>query len=284
MKNKSMQQLLAEAQKGGYAVGAFNIHTMEVAQAIIAAAEAERAPVILQINQGTIQYAGIEYITAIAKTAQSLASVPVIVHLDHGTSYEMMAACIRHGFDSIMIDASKLPLAENIALVRKVVELAHPAGVAVEAELGKVGGVEDDIVVSEEEAGLTDPDEAVQFVQETGVDSLAVAIGTAHGVYKGVPRLDFERLEEIRKRVPIPLVLHGASGVPDEAVREAVARGICKVNISTELKQPFAATLRKTAVENLDEIDPRKLLEPTKEAMSEVVRAKIRLCGCAGKA
>ena len=284
MKNKTMQQLLGEAQVGKYAVGAFNVHTMEAAQAIASAAEAEKSPVILQINQGTIQYAGVEYIAAIAKTAQALATVPVIVHLDHGTTYEVMAQCIRHGFDSVMIDASKLPLKENIAMVRKVVELAHAAGVAVEAELGKVGGVEDDIVVSEEEAGLTDPAEAERFVEATGVDSLAVAIGTAHGVYSGEPHLDFERLAKIRQRVSIPLVLHGASGVPDKAVQEAIALGICKVNISTELKQPFAATLRGIAADRPHEIDPRKLLGPTRDAMAEVVRAKMHICGCAGKA
>lgn len=279
-----MQQLLGEAQAGAYAIGAFNVHTMEVAQAIVTAAEAEKSPVILQINQGTIKYAGVQYIAAIAKTAQELVSVPVIVHLDHGTTYDVMVECIRYGFDSIMIDASKLPYQENIAMVRKVVEMAHAAGVAVEAELGKVGGTEDDIVVSAEEAGLTDPAEAERFVEATGVDSLAVAIGTAHGVYHGEPHLDFERLTEIKKRVSIPLVLHGASGVPDAAVKEAISRGICKVNISTELKQPFAATLRKIAQDNPSEIDPRKLLGPTREAMAEVVKAKMRICGCAGRA
>lgn len=284
MKSKTMQQLLGEAQKGGYAVGAFNVHTMEVAQAIASAAEAERSPVILQINQGTIKYAGIEYIAAIAKTAQEQVSVPLVIHLDHGTTFEMMAACVRNGFDSIMIDASKLPYRENIALVKRVVDLAHAAGVAVEAELGKVGGTEDDISVSEKEAGLTDPDEAAEFVAATGIDSLAVAIGTAHGVYRGEPHLDFERLDQIKKRVSIPLVLHGASGVPEQAVKEAVSRGICKVNISTELKQPFAATLRRIAQDSPQEIDPRKLLGPTREAMAEVVRTKMRICGCAGKA
>lgn len=284
MKNITMQQLLGQAQKGRYAVGAFNVHTMEVAQAIVSAAEAENSPVILQINQGTIKYAGVEYIAAVAKTAQAVTKVPVVVHLDHGTTYEVMAQCIRHGFDSVMIDASKLPLEENIAMVRKVVELAHAADVAVEAELGKVGGVEDDIVVSAKEAGLTDPAEAERFVEATGVDSLAVAIGTAHGVYSGEPHLDFELLAEIKKRVSIPLVLHGASGVPDEAVQKAIALGICKVNISTELKQPFAATLRAQAAADPSQIDPRKLLGPTREAMAQVVREKMRICGCAGKA
>jgi len=279
-----VEDLLRKAQEGDYAVGAFNCNNMEIVQAIVAAAEKENAPVIMQASQGAIKYAGLDYITAMAKLAAGKAKVPVALHLDHGTSFEQCIQCIRAGFSSVMIDGSKLPLQENIALTRRVLEVARACGVSVEAELGKIGGTEDDISVSERDALFTDPGEADEFVRETGVGSLAVAIGTAHGQYKGVPELDFARLEKIIALVKIPIVLHGSSGVPDEAVRKAISLGVCKVNIDTNIREAFVAAARKVLEENLREIDPRKMLGPAREAATEVIRDKIRIFGSSGKA
>lgn len=279
-----VSELLKQAEAGGYAVGAFNCNNMEIIQAIIEAAEAERAPVIMQASQGAIKYAGIDYIAAMAKLAAGRAFVPVAVHLDHGTSFEQVMRCIRAGFSSVMIDASKLPLAENIALTKKVVEAAHAVGVSVEAELGKIGGTEDDITVTDREALFTDPGEAGFFVRETGVDSLAVAIGTAHGQYRGTPELDFPRLEKIKKTVKIPVVLHGSSGVPDDAIREAIRLGVRKVNIDTNIREAFTAAARKVMEARPGEIDPRNILGPAREAAAAVIREKIRLFGSSDKA
>ena len=281
----TMREMLQDADKRKYAVGAFNANNMEIVQAIIEAANEEQSPVILQASQGAIKYAGIEYITAMVKTAAQSAKVPVALHLDHGTSFEQIVACVRYGFSSVMIDASKLPLEENIAMVNKVIEVAKKgAGLSVEAELGKIGGTEDDISVSEREALMTLPEEAVKFVESTDLDALAVAIGTAHGPYKGTPKLDFDRLDKINQAVSVPLVLHGASGVPDEAITKAVSLGICKVNIDTQLRQAFVGGVRKILAEKPNEIDPRKVLAPAREAMKAVVKEKMRVFGCAGKA
>ena len=276
--------LLKKAEAGGYAVGAFNCNNMEIVQAIIAAAEAENAPVIMQASQGAIKYAGLDYITAMVRLSAERTRVPVALHLDHGTSFEQIVQCIRAGFSSVMIDGSRFPLAENIALTRKVLEVARAVGVSVEAELGKIGGTEDDIVVSKREAFLTDPEEAGVFVRETGVDALAVAIGTAHGQYKGIPELDFPRLEKIKSIVKIPIVLHGSSGVPDDAVREAISLGVCKVNIDTNIREAFTAAAREVLQANPQEIDPRKVLGPAREAATEVIREKIRVFGSSNKA
>lgn len=277
-------ELLKRADDGGYAVGAFNCNNMEIIQAIIAAAEAEKAPVILQASQGAIRYAGISYIAAMAKLAAANAGVPVALHLDHGTSFEQVMQCIRTGFSSVMIDGSGLPLEENIALTRKVLDAARAVNVSVEAELGKIGGTEDDITVSEREAFFTDPEEAGFFVRETGVDALAVAVGTAHGLYRGVPELDFPRLEKIKSVVKIPLVLHGSSGVPDDDIREAVRLGVCKVNIDTNIREVFTVTVRKFMEANPGEIDPRKIMGPARDAAAEMIREKIRLFGSSRKA
>lgn len=279
-----VSELLKKAEEGGYAVGAFNCNNMEIVQAIIAAAEAENAPVIMQASQGAIKYAGIDYIVAMAKLAAGRTHVPVALHLDHGTSFEQAMQCIRAGFSSVMIDGSKLPLEENIALTRRVLDVARAVGVSVEAELGKIGGTEDDIYVSEREAFFTDPEEAGIFVRETGVDALAVAIGTAHGQYKGTPELDFPRLEKIKSIVKIPIVLHGSSGVPDDAIREAIRLGVRKVNIDTNIREAFTAAARKVLEENPKEIDPRKMLGPAREAATEVIREKIRVFGSSNKA
>ncbi|MHB1043869.1 MAG: class II fructose-1,6-bisphosphate aldolase [Eubacteriales bacterium] len=279
-----LSRLLDKAGNGGYAVGAFNCNNMEIVQAIIAAAEKENAPVVLQASQGAIKYAGLDYISAMAKLAAGQTTVPVTLHLDHGTSFEQCMRCIHAGFTSVMIDGSKLPLADNIALTRKVIEVARAVGVSVEAELGKIGGTEDDITVSEREALFTDPEDAAVFVRETGVDALAVAIGTAHGQYKGVPQLDFARLEKISSLVKIPIVLHGSSGVPDADVQRAISLGVRKVNIDTNIREAFVAAARRVLDENPREIDPRKMLGPAREAATDLIREKIRIFGSAGKA
>ncbi len=279
-----VEDLLLEAQKGKYAIGAFNCNNMEIVQAIVQAAEAEKSPVIMQASQGAIKYAGIECIVAMARQAADQASVPVALHLDHGTSFEQVMLCLRHGFSSVMVDGSKYPLEENIAVTKKVIEAAYPMGVSVEAELGKIGGTEDNVSVSERDALFTDPDEAKYFVEQTGVGSLAVAIGTAHGQYKGKPELDFKRLQKIVSLVNIPIVLHGSSGVPDEAITEAISLGICKVNIDTNIREAFTLTCRKVLEANPKEIDPRKVLGPAREAAIEIIREKIRLFGSSGKA
>lgn len=280
----TVRELLREAEKGGYAIGAFNANNMEIVQAIAEAAEAEKAPVIMQASQGAIKYAGLDYIVGMVRIAAEKSKVPIALHLDHGTSYEQVIQCIARGFTSVMYDGSKLPLEENIKITLKVLEVARPVGVSVEAELGKIMGTEDDIHVDERESLFTDPEEARIFVERTGVDSLAVAIGTAHGQYKGEPKLDFERLEKIRKLVGIPIVLHGSSGVPDDAIRKAISLGVRKVNIDTNIREVFVGKIREELERDKKEIDPRKILGPAKEAAVELIREKIRLFGSSGKA
>lgn len=279
-----MSLLLAEARKGGYAVGAFNANNMEIIQGILGAADELQSPVILQASQGAIKYAGLEYIAALVKIASEHVSVPVALHLDHGTTFEQAVQCIRVGFTAVMFDGSKYQLEENIARTRAVVEVAKPVGVSVEGELGKIGGTEDDISVSDGEAMMTSPEEAQEFAKGTGIDALAVAIGTAHGPYKGEPRLDFARLEKIRHLVDVPLVLHGASGVPDEAIKKAISLGVCKINIDTDLRQAFTAAMKQVLAEKPGEFDPRKLLGPGRDALKEVAKQKIKLFGSAGRA
>lgn len=279
----TVKELLDKAEKGGYAVGAFNCNNMEIVQAIVAAAEAEESPVIIQASQGAIKYAGLEYIVALIDISARNTKVPVAMHLDHGTSFDQVVQCIRYGFTSVMIDGSKYPLEENIALTKKVVEIAKAVGVSTEAELGKIGGTEDDISVLDRDAMFTDPDEVKYFVEKTKVDSLAVAIGTAHGQYKLEPKLDFERLAKIRKLVEIPIVLHGSSGVPDKDIVQAVSLGVRKVNIDTNIREAFVKGVRE-ALKNPKEIDPRKVLGPAREEMTAIVREKIRLFGSSGQA
>lgn len=280
----TLREVLSDAQRGGYAVGAFNTNNMEIIQAIMEAAEEEKSPVILQASQGALKYAGIRYITAMVRAAAETAAVPVVLHLDHGTSFEQTMLCLRHGFSSVMFDGSKYPLAENIAATRRVAETAHAMGASCEGELGKIGGTEDDISVSEREAFLTEPSEAGRFVAETKVDALAVAIGTAHGPYKGEPVLDFDRLHKIRELVDTAIVLHGASGVPDNSIRKAIELGVSKINIDTDIRQAFARAVRQVLRDSAKEYDPRKILGPAKEEMKEVIKTKIRLFGSSGKA
>ncbi|HAP32237.1 MAG TPA: fructose-1,6-bisphosphate aldolase, class II [Firmicutes bacterium] len=280
----TLREVLNAAEKGGYAVGAFNANNMEIVQAIMRAAAAERSPVILQASQGAINYAGLDYIVTMVKTGARGTDVPVVLHLDHGTDFLQVMRCMRAGFSSVMFDGSRLPLAENMQITRKVVEIGRAVGVSVEGELGKIAGTEDDISVSEKEVLFTDPLEARQFVRETGVDALAIAIGTAHGPYKGRPELDFPRLARIRELTGASIVMHGASGVPDEDVRRGIDRGIRKINIDTDLRQAFVRAMQVQMAENPDNIDPRKVLGPAREAMEKVIREKMRLFGCAGKA
>ncbi len=277
-------EILLDAQKRGYAVGAFNVNNMEIIQAIIEAAEETRSPVIIQASQGGIEYAGIDYLSGLAKVAAEKATVPVAIHLDHGTDFGQIVSCIRHGFSSVMIDASKLPLEENIAETKKITEIAHAVGVSVEAELGKIGGTEDHISVDEADATYTDPEEAKYFMEKTGVDSLAIAVGTAHGVYQGEPNIDFDRITEIAKLVDVPLVLHGSSGVAYEDLKEAISRGICKINIDTDLRASFTNTAIEYAKNNPDNIDPRKMLGPAREAMKATIKEKMEVFGSVGKA
>lgn len=276
--------LLRKAEASSYAIGAFNCNNMEIVQSIVAAAEAEKAPVIVQASQGAIKYAGLNYIIALARQAAEGTAVPVVLHLDHGTNFEQVMECIRFGFSSVMFDGSELPLEENIALTRKVVDIARVFGVSVEAELGRIAGTEDHISVSEAEAFYTDPAEAERFFEETDVDALAVSIGTVHGQYRGEPKLDFDRLAEINRRVACPLVLHGSSGLPDETITRAVELGVRKINIDTNIREAFVASIRRTVAENPDEIDPRRILGPARDAATEVIRQKIRLFGSSGKA
>ena len=277
------KQLLKDAQKGGYAVGAFNVENMEMVQAVLTAAEELHSPVIMQTTPSTVKYAGLDYYYANVRTAAERASVPVVMHLDHGNSFELAMQALRTGYTSIMIDGSHGSFDENVEVSRAVVDACHPSGVPVEAELGKVGGKEDDLEGGEGNP-YTDPEQARLFVEETGVDSLAVAIGTAHGVYKGTPKLDVDRLSEIRKVVNIPLVLHGTSGVPDEAVKECIKRGICKVNYATDLRIAFSKGVNEVLKEHPETIDPKKYNAAGREEVKKYVISKMKVCGSVGRA
>ncbi len=277
------KEILQDAHEKGYAVGAFNVNNMEIVQAIIEAAEETNSPVILQASQGGLKYAGVEYIAALGKVAAENASVPVALHLDHGTDFTQVMQCLRNGFTSIMVDGSKYEFDENVEFTKKAVEVSHAVGVSVEAELGKIGGTEDDVTVEEKDATFTDPDEAVEFVEKTNVDYLAIAVGTAHGVYKGEPDLDFDRIKEIKEKTNMPLVLHGSSGVADEDIKKAVSLGINKINIDTDLRIEFTQAIKDVVKEKPEEIDPRKVVGPAREAMKEKVKEKMELFGSAGK-
>ncbi len=301
------REMFAAAYAGRYAVGAFNVNNMEIVQGIMRAAAEEKSPVILQVSAGARKYAGQTYIMKLVEAALiEDPAVPVVVHLDHGPSFEMCKDCIDGGFTSVMIDGSHLPYEENIALTRQVVDYAHPRGVWVEAELGKLAGVEEH--VSSAEHVYTDPDQAVDFVQRTGCDSLAVAIGTSHGAYKfkGEAKLDFPRLEAISAKLPgYPLVLHGASsvpqefvelcnkyggqvggarGVPEDMLRKAAGMGVCKINVDTDIRLALTASIRQFLAEHPEQFDPRSYLAPAREAVKNMVAHKIRnVMGSSGK-
>jgi fructose-bisphosphate aldolase class II len=300
------KDLLVSAKQKAYAVGAFNISNLETLLATSEAAAEEKSPVIVAVTPSAIKYAGLSYLAKLVKTAAESSSVPMSLHLDHGEDFETVSKCVGAGFTSVMIDGSHLKFEENIALTKQVVDLAHPKGVSVEAELGRLAGVEEK-TVEEKEAILTDPDSAKEFVKRTGVDALAVAVGTSHGAYKfkGEPKLDFERLKSIEEKVSTPLVLHGASsvppsiinkaakygaqlegakGIPEGHIKKAISLGITKINIDTDLRLAFTATVREVLANSPKEFDPRKILGPAKEAMKHVVVGKMRLFGSSGKA
>lgn len=280
----STREMLKKAQREGYAVPAFNIHNLETLQVVVETAAELKSPVILAGTPSTIVYAGGEYIVAMAETAAKEYNIPIAIHLDHYEEVDAIKHYVDLGFKSTMIDASHESYENNVRIVKAVVEYAHRFDATVEAELGRLGGQEDDLVVDEKDAMYTNPDQAKDFVDKTGIDSLAVAIGTAHGLYKGEAKLDFERLKEIRAVVEVPLVLHGASDVPDQLVKKAISLGICKVNVATDLKIPFSDAVKKYFVENPNANDPRKYMTPGKEAMKKIVEHKIMVCGSNGKA
>ncbi len=275
--------MLKKAQEGHYAVGAFNVENMEMVMAVLKAAEEMNSPVIMQTTPSTVKYAGLDYYLAMVRAAAERTTVPVAMHLDHGNSFDLAMQALRTGYTSIMIDGSHESFEDNIALTRRVTDACAPSGISVEAELGKVGGKEDDLV-ADHDSPYTDPQQAKEFAERTNVTSLAVAIGTAHGFYKGTPKLDFERLSAIREVVSIPLVLHGASGVPDDAVRESIKRGICKVNFATELRVAFSNGVKKYLAENPDAFDPKKYSAVGMEYVTELVKEKISVCGSEGQA
>ena len=303
------KEMFKKAYEGGYAIGAFNVNNMEIIQGITEAAKEVNAPLILQVSAGARKYANHTYLMKLIEAATIETNLPIAVHLDHGDSFELCKSCIDGGFTSVMIDASHLPFEENIKLTKQVVDYAHPRGVAVEAELGRLSGVEDEVKVSEEEAIYTDPKEVEEFVERTGVDSLAIAIGTSHGAYKfkGEAKLRFDILEEVQRRLPgFPIVLHGASsvipeyvetinkyggqmpgakGVPEDMLRKAASMAVCKINIDSDLRLAMTATIRKVFAENPGEFDPRKYLGPAREEIKKLVKHKlINVLGCAGKA
>jgi ketose-bisphosphate aldolases len=274
-------KMLLDAQEGNYAVGAFNAENMEMVQAIIAAAEEVNAPVMIQTTPSTVKYAGLEIYLANVRAVAEKASVPVCMHLDHGESFELAMQALRAGYTSIMIDGSHSEFEDNIAVTKRVVEACAPSGIPVEAELGKVGGKEDGLDGGS--GGYTDPADAKEFVERTKATSLAVAIGTAHGVYSGVPKLDQDRLSAIREVVSIPLVLHGASGLSDEAVRESISRGICKVNFATELRIAYSDGVKKVLADTPEVFDPKKYGAVGKEKVKQLVMNRIKVCGSDNK-
>lgn len=302
------KEMFKKAYEGHYAVGAFNVNNMEIIQGIVDAARQENAPLILQVSAGARKYANPIYLRKLVEAAIEDTGLDICLHLDHGDDFEICKQCVDDGFTSVMIDGSKHPFEENIALTKKVVEYAHSKGVVVEAELGKLAGVEDAVKVNAKDATYTDPEQAAEFVARTGVDSLAIAIGTSHGAYKfkGNPSLDFERLEVISKLLPeFPLVLHGSSsvpkefvdlcnkyggeipgaaGVPEEMLRRASQMAVCKINIDTDLRLAMTACIRQLFVENPSEFDPRKYLGPGRTAIKDMVAHKMRdVLGCSNR-
>lgn len=278
------KEMLLDAQAGHYAIGAFNIENLEFVMAVIRAAEERRSPVILQTTPGTIKYASLDYLSAMCRVAAEAASVPVALHLDHGDSFDRSVQAMRAGYTSVMIDGSHVPFEDNVALTASVTKVAAPLDIPVEAELGKVGGKEDDGPAVEGENPYTDPDQAEEFVARTRCTSLAVGVGTAHGVYKGTPHIEQGVLRDIRGRLDIPLVLHGTSGVPDDQVAEAIANGICKVNYATELRQAFTRGFMGYMSENPANFDPKKPSKPGMDAIAEVVSSHMDNLGSSHKA
>ncbi|ALS25653.1 class II fructose-1,6-bisphosphate aldolase [Paenibacillus cisolokensis] len=280
----SMNEFLPKAKANKFAVGQFNMNNLEFAQAITEAAIAEKSPFIFGVSEGALKYMGIEYTVAIAEAAARKSGLPIALHLDHGSSFEVAMQCIRAGFSSVMFDGSHYSLEENIRLTKEVVRAAHAMGVSVEGELGTIGGVEDDISVDEEHAALAKPEEAIRFYEETGVDALAIAVGTAHGMYKGEPKIHYDIIQKVADAIPVPIVLHGGSGVPDEAIRQSIQAGVGKINVNTENQVACTNAIREVLSGDSKVYDPRKYLAPARNAMIEVVREKIRLFGSSNQA
>ena len=305
------KEMFKKAYEGGYAIGAFNVNNMEIIQGITEAAKEVNAPLILQVSAGARKYANHTYLVKLVEAAIEETGLPIALHLDHGDSFELCKSCIDGGFTSVMIDGSHLPYEENIELTKKVVEYAHARGVVVEGELGRLAGVEDDVNVSAEDASYTRPEEVIDFVTRTGVDSLAIAIGTSHGAYKfkpgQKPQLRFDILEEVSKKLPgFPIVLHGASsvipeyveminanggnmpdaiGIPEDMLRQAARSAVCKINIDSDLRLAMTGTIRKYFNENPSHFDPRQYLKPARAAINDLVKKKIvNVLGCDGKA
>lgn len=280
----SLRTLLEAADRGNYAVGAFNVNNMEAVQAVVTAAEAERSPAIIQVSQGAIKYAGIETISTLVRMAAEKASVPIALHLDHGTDYDTIIACIRNGFTSVMFDGSQYEMDENIARTKEIVKIAHAVGVSVEGEIGKIGGVEEHVVVDMADAALTPVEDAIKFFEETGVDALAMSFGTAHGHYTAEPKLDLDRVKAVHDQAGAFIVMHGGSGVPISDVQKGIKVGIRKINIDTELREAFVGEMRNQLEAKPKEIDPRKILGPATKAMAEKVAEKMRQFGSSGQA
>jgi len=301
--------MFKKAYEGGYAIGGFNVNNMELLQAIVEAGNEEKSPLILQVSSGARKYASPVYLRKLVEAAVETTDIPIVLHLDHGDSFEMCKQCVDDGFTSVMIDASKHSFEKNVEITKQVVEYAHDKGVVVEAELGKLAGVEDDVDVAEKDAIFTNPEEVAEFVEKTNVDSLAIAIGTSHGAFKfkGEPKLDFDRLHRIEKMIPgFVIVLHGSSSVPQELVakcnkyggalpgaqgvpeamlREAAKSAVCKINIDTDLRLALTSTIREVFVNSPAEFDPRKYLGPGRSAVKELVRNKLlNVLGSAGQA
>ncbi len=304
---QTLSYVLKKANKNNYAVGAFNINNLEILQAVINAAELEQSPVIIQTSEGALNYAGMDELGTLVHLAAKKTKLPVVFHLDHGKNYDLVVKAIKSGYyTSVMFDGSSLPYKENIRLTKKIVNLAHKKNISVEAELGAIAGIEDFVSVKEKDAHLTNPEQAIEFVEKTGCDALAIAIGTSHGAYKykSASKLDFKRLQQIKESVKLPIVLHGASGIPanikkicikygcdikkakgvsDANIKKAVKLGVNKINIDSDLRLAFDAGVRKFLKENPSEIDPRKILNPAKELITKVVRQKMQMLGCSNK-
>lgn len=280
----SMTEMLKKAKAEKYAVGHFNINNLEFTQAIVEAAEEQKSPVILGVSEGAVKYMGLDYTVALAEVAAKNASVPIALHLDHGSSFEVAMKLIGAGFSSVMFDGSKHTYDENVMITKKVVEVAHAMGVSVEGELGTIGGTEDDISVADEDALLANPEQAIRFFNETNVDALAIAVGSAHGVYKGIPKIRYDIIEAVSSKIDIPLVLHGGSGIPDETIKKAISLGIGKVNVNTENQIVMTNKLREVLASDNKVYDPRKYLGPAREDIKKAVCEKIILFGSNGKA
>ncbi|MCR8642564.1 class II fructose-1,6-bisphosphate aldolase [Paenibacillus sp. N1-5-1-14] len=280
----SMNEFLPQAKANKFAVGQFNMNNLEFAQAITEAAKELNSPFIFGVSEGALKYMGIEYTVAIAEAAAKQSGLPIALHLDHGSTFEVAMKCIRAGFSSVMFDGSHHSFEDNIRLTKEVVKAAHAMGVSVEGELGTIGGVEDDISVDAEHASLAKPEEAIRFYEETGVDCLAIAVGTAHGMYAGEPNIHFDIIEKVASAIPVPIVLHGGSGVPDEMLRNSIAAGVGKINVNTENQVALTQTIRDVLNADAKVYDPRKYLVPARKAMVEVVKSKIKIFGSENQA